>query len=601
MFSTIPQVFLKNFLCFIFFFISFSAIAQENDSIQKYTYEELDDLYWSNIDEDLIVAKKYVVLIYEKAKKDLNHKKIAKALLRMAVIENESKNYKNAHQHIDEAILITKNELKDSELSNEYLIYKGLIYYNATDYENALKCYTKCYEYVKKVNDIRGALDISHNIALIKVITGDLDEAIDTFKKNYLVFSSQEKTKHKNFSSSDLLTTLKAISDTYIEKAIIENGKNKKKVFLDSAIKYNDLGLEKSLFYKNSFKHNSFLIRRGLIHYENENYNKSIKDLNLAHEEAKRINKEKELSTIYFNLAKNYREIGEIDTAIRFFKKTDSIANANNEQSPYLPETYLALTDLYLKKKEYENILKYHNLYVQIDNINDKRTIEMTKKIHKKYELPRLKSEIDLLKKENEIKNTNYTTSLIVIALLIFTFLGFVFYNRKKQHENRLAFDKVMEELEAKKKEVQSKNQKTTIDSELASKRKSSLSIDDEKINTILKALDKFEEKKQFLDINCDLTFVAKKVKTNKAYLSKVIHTQKQQKFIQYITTLRINYALEKLKEDKLFRSYDIKSIASELGFKSPDSFSRAFKKKTGIYPSYYIKNINKINTSEGI
>ncbi|WP_046755024.1 helix-turn-helix domain-containing protein, partial [Kordia jejudonensis] len=59
--------------------------------------------------------------------------------------------------------------------------------------------------------------------------------------------------------------------------------------------------------------------------------------------------------------------------------------------------------------------------------------------------------------------------------------------------------------------------------------------------------------------------------------------------------------ALEKLKEDKLFRSYDIKSIASELGFKSPDSFSRAFKNKTGIYPSYYIKNINKINSSESI
>jgi AraC-like DNA-binding protein len=115
-----------------------------------------------------------------------------------------------------------------------------------------------------------------------------------------------------------------------------------------------------------------------------------------------------------------------------------------------------------------------------------------------------------------------------------------------------------------------------------------------------LNALEKFEQKKQYLDLNCDLAFVAKKAKTNKAYLSKVVHAEKQQNFIQYITSLRINYALEKLEEDKLFRSYDIKSIAAELGFKSPDSFSRAFKNKTGIYPSYYIKNINKIKASKG-
>ena len=105
----------------------------------------------------------------------------------------------------------------------------------------------------------------------------------------------------------------------------------------------------------------------------------------------------------------------------------------------------------------------------------------------------------------------------------------------------------------------------------------------------ILEALSHFEQKKQFLNVNCDLTYLAKKVKTNKAYLSKVIHEEKQQKFIQYITTLRIDYALKQLQEDSVLRSYTISAIATELGFRSAGTFTKAFKEKTGLLPSYYI------------
>ncbi|MEM6687757.1 MAG: helix-turn-helix domain-containing protein, partial [Bacteroidota bacterium] len=68
----------------------------------------------------------------------------------------------------------------------------------------------------------------------------------------------------------------------------------------------------------------------------------------------------------------------------------------------------------------------------------------------------------------------------------------------------------------------------------------------------------------------------------------------KQKKFIQYITDLRIDYALEKLANDKKFRAYNIKSIAAELGYNSAESFSKDFKRRTKLYPSYYIKKINE-------
>ena len=51
---------------------------------------------------------------------------------------------------------------------------------------------------------------------------------------------------------------------------------------------------------------------------------------------------------------------------------------------------------------------------------------------------------------------------------------------------------------------------------------------------------------------------------------------------------------MEKLKTDKAYSNYTIKAIAKEVGFNTPNAFSKAFKKNTGKYPSEYIKELSK-------
>jgi AraC-like DNA-binding protein len=48
------------------------------------------------------------------------------------------------------------------------------------------------------------------------------------------------------------------------------------------------------------------------------------------------------------------------------------------------------------------------------------------------------------------------------------------------------------------------------------------------------------------------------------------------------------------LKEDKKMRKYNLQAIAIECGFNSAESFSTAFFKKTGIKPSFFIKELDK-------
>lgn len=83
-------------------------------------------------------------------------------------------------------------------------------------------------------------------------------------------------------------------------------------------------------------------------------------------------------------------------------------------------------------------------------------------------------------------------------------------------------------------------------------------------------------------------------METNPKYLSQVINFYEQKSFSTYIRDLRIQYAVKELKANPILRKYSIQSIAEELGFNSPQSFSKAFYKKTGIYPSYFIRELEK-------
>lgn len=114
--------------------------------------------------------------------------------------------------------------------------------------------------------------------------------------------------------------------------------------------------------------------------------------------------------------------------------------------------------------------------------------------------------------------------------------------------------------------------------------------------NNILEGLRQFEGREDFLSKNISLKELANNLKTNTTYLSSVINSKEKKNFSKYISDLRIEYCVEKIKKDKKFRSYSIKAISSEVGFKSQEAFSKAFYKKTGIYPSYFISKLKGVD-----
>ena len=122
----------------------------------------------------------------------------------------------------------------------------------------------------------------------------------------------------------------------------------------------------------------------------------------------------------------------------------------------------------------------------------------------------------------------------------------------------------------------------------------SDLNISESLIQDILKRLEVFEKQKKYLQTNVSLQSLSKDLQTNPNYLSRVINFNRDKNFSQYLNDLRMGYALENLQENSTFLKYSIKAIALECGYRNATSFSRAFYKQTGLYPSFYIKQLNK-------
>jgi AraC-like DNA-binding protein len=252
-----------------------------------------------------------------------------------------------------------------------------------------------------------------------------------------------------------------------------------------------------------------------------------------------------------------------------------------------------------LPSKAYEYDLLHQAIKDSLFNNEKEQKIIILETRRKVKEISQKKRILEL---ENEAQKARYNKILIILCFVLLSAFIVVFSYVKVRGKNKLLFKRTMElaetQMAMRKKinqlEVSKPDSTYKNDQEEALRNHKYLDDDVKKI--ILRRLENLEAQHFFVEHDCSLRNVAKKLKTNPKYLSQVINQEKKANFTNYINDLRINHLLSRLLEDKDFRNSKLSYIANSIGYNNLNTFNAAFKKKQGILPSYFIKELLQEN-----
>ncbi|KZS39568.1 hypothetical protein AWE51_07900 [Aquimarina aggregata] len=544
--------------------------SSDLDSLIGLDFKELHDKFYKTIETNRSTAEVYAKAYLQKGKNLDSVFETSKGFFYMSKLFMD--NHEQRIVYLDSALDIVKNTWHVQQIA--YLhTYKGAITQAKGDYDKALDYYLEGLAHSKKHEVLFYVSALQSNIASLKRKFGKYEEAKLLFKES-LLYRKTRLGKKRNDSIPYLLTLSNLVTIYRQTKEI------------DSALYFYKQGVEMS---KNTDIEGLFRMNEGMFYYYNKEYINAIETLNAGLDEFLKSKYRQgyghhNIIDTYLFLGKSYNALSKKEKALIYFKKIDSIVQQSHNLISESRPAYLEIIKYYktLKDKNYQ--LYYINRLLHNDSIFNSKHKSLSVKLVKEYDTPLLLIKKEELITELKSKNSQSHFGLILssIIILIITSILFFSYRKNKQYQKR--FEDLMNST---KKEVIIEKHENKITEE-----SSSIGITEEVVEIILKELDQFEKNKGFLEMNITSGVLAKKINTNSKYLTKVIKYHRQKSFSPYINDLRIDYITNQLKLDSRLQNYTIKALAAEAGFNSAEVFSKYFFKKTGIYPSYFVKRL---------
>lgn len=279
----------------------------------------------------------------------------------------------------------------------------------------------------------------------------------------------------------------------------------------------------------------------------------------------------------YYSVAYFYYKKKDYSKSIEFSEKLLEIEKKEKDPEQRL-STYEILKDSYGALNDFPQQNKYLRLYSSLsDSLSQiqNNTIVLYSERKKNDSMGRISD----LKK--------YLSLCIVISGLIIVITGMGLYGR-----NRMLKEKYLALIDKLDRNYETNSKPVVVNVEERENPKINISSDKER--DLLKKIEAFETSQKFLRKNLTLSYMSDLFNTNPRYLSQIIHNHKGQNFNNYINRLRINYISDRLYNVIIYREYKVSYLAEECGYASPQVFINAFRKETGMTPSYFIKELKK-------
>jgi AraC-like DNA-binding protein len=544
------------------------------DSLYEFKYSQLKNKFYDYNDHNQFPQSEQIAKYYlQKAKKEKNALEIAEGYN----LIHFNKNFSVALKYVDSIAAITK-DIKGSFYPARTYLIKGNLYYKNDNLKAALDSYILGLKYAKEQNDKRQIAYADINIAYINSYIGKNAEAAKIFR--HYLYNRNDITDNYQHNQMRI-----ALISCYLDI-------NK----LDSANILIREGQVSASISKNSYDISLFSFLSAKYDIKQRKYKTAITKLSKVYDDIIRINPNNANNALY-NLGKAYDGLKNKEKVVETYTKLDSNIQKTDITFPELREIYTYLIDYYKEKNNKEKQLYYIDRFLKTDKKLDEQFQYLSTELPKKYDTPNLLQEKEII--INELKKKKFLSYLAIGIMTLLLLILLLLYCKSRKSEKK--YQKIAQNLihsveERNKIQPMTEVEKILAEEPIQQEEKIIKNIPEDVIQNILKELQHFEKKDHFLKKGITLSNLAQSINTNTAYLSEVINTHKEKNFTGYLNDLRIEYALQRLVEDKWFRSYKLTAIADELGYNSSQAFTAAFKKKTQTTLSIYIKEIEKHN-----
>ena len=544
------------------------------DTLDGKSFDYLHSQFGNNI-YNPAKSKIYVTALLQKAKEEkgnYNHL----ALAYKACIINADKTSRLLYA--DSMITNAKRTNSDELIGSSYLT-KGIIHYSRLEHSKALDSYLIADQHISRVDNPVLAHKSKYEIAKIKYYLGFYDEAIALFRECVVFFKEENDRAYLN--SLHMLGLCYTKTGNY-----------------DLATETNNLAIEEGRLFEDTAMEFYFEHSEGINQCFKGDYSEAIKKLNAALPHLIHLKDYANEAIAYFYIGKSHWSLKRYDIAVTYFKKVDRIFKKEKYMLPDLRQGYEYLIDYYKKRSDTDSQLLYINQLLQVDKILAPDYKYLLKKIVREYDTK------ELLNAKNEIEGTILFTRIAAGVALVLMGIIIVYLIQKNRRNKRL-FEELMKRDTANRPFSSDNNiiEETKLEApeiiEVDINEKPARKISPEIEEAIVKKLDKFELNKKYLEKDMTVRKMAAILNTNDKYVTKVIAKHRGKGTIEYINELKLDYIVEMLKTDSRYRNYTHKALGDEAGFRTTQSFTRAFKSHTGITPTYFSYKLKKSITTD--
>lgn len=591
---------MRLIISFLFLLTLHTSVAQTKKEFTEQEYLELQDkIRFSmngNFDEGIAFANEL--------QKSTNNEHLAFAYGSGSYLYQLKNNRAKCDEWYNKA-LIYYNKLPESVQKinlRAYLYnYRGLIEWKRRNFSNSLSNYQEGIKLSTKTNDVIQIVKFKSNIALVNEAVGNYELAIRNLRQNSEFLSKNESLYEADQfqnSKSNIYTNLGNVYEGYFVK------NRNKTVLLDSA----EYFYKRAITYSQNYIDNKMTatLSLGNIYLLKNDFKNAEKTYFYIALYAKQNNDEVYYRIANYNLGDLFYSQKKYDKALVCLKKVDSLYTKGKKiDNSYFQSNYIQ-AKIYNIKNEPELAFKHSKIYLDSYEKYEGDLREEALEVNYKLGSANLTDEMLSIQEKYKYEVLWNKALKVFYVILVVGIVFFLIKSIRDKNKAQKKMNALIEEFKAnlEKKEIEKAEIEKTIVEEpilvevpeledvLLKKENANLSIDEAKENKIVEKLLALEEKLEYLNADFTLSYVAKKIKTNTTYLSYVVNKRFGKSFGEYSNELKINYVINQMITNHLYRKYSTQAIAESVGFKNAVSFAKSFRKRTGVSPAQFANNI---------